>query len=189
MALAIVGGICCYEPVGAAGFEPTTSRTRSKRSFLNYCTLVEERKVARRCDAQTTRSRRLSGLIDEAERSSAPFAAKIGGWSGIGRDSGGDAGELQHVLTQSFSESNRPVTRSAPSAIWSYRPARFNSAIVTRCRVRWSGNPTLFSSRSQSSGAMSEYVTSRLSSHCFRYLLVNDCFAPSNSFGVPSKMI
>jgi hypothetical protein len=26
-------------------------------------------------------------------------------------------------------------------------------------------------------------------SHCFRYLLVNDCFAPSNSFGVPSKII
>ena len=81
-------------------------RTIASRSFLNCCTLVEERKVARRCDAQTTRSRCLSGLIEEAERSSAPFASKIGGGSGIGRDSGGDAGELQHVLTQSRSENN-----------------------------------------------------------------------------------
>src|ERR1700724_3396104 len=31
---------------------------------------------------------------DEVERSSAPFASKIGGGSGLGRDSGGDAGEL-----------------------------------------------------------------------------------------------
>jgi hypothetical protein len=43
-------------------------------------------------------------VIDEAERSSAPFASKIGGGSGIGRDSGSDAGELQHVLTQSCSD-------------------------------------------------------------------------------------
>ena len=43
-------------------------------------------------------------MIDEAERSSAPFASKIGGGSGIGRDSGSDAGELQHVLTQSCSD-------------------------------------------------------------------------------------
>jgi hypothetical protein len=43
-------------------------------------------------------------VIDEAERSSAPFASKIGGGSGIGRDSGGDAGELQPALTQSFSD-------------------------------------------------------------------------------------
>jgi hypothetical protein len=90
--------------LGAAGFEPTTSRTRSKRSFLNYRTLVEERNVGRRCEAQTTPSRRRSALIDEAEPSSAPFASKIGGGSGIGRDSGGDAGELQHVLSQSCSE-------------------------------------------------------------------------------------
>jgi hypothetical protein len=93
--------------VGATEFEPTTSRTRSKRSFLNYCTLVEELNVARRCEAQTTPSRRRSALIDEAERSSAPFALKIGGGSGIGRDSGSDAGELQHVLTQSCSDIDR----------------------------------------------------------------------------------
>jgi hypothetical protein len=36
-------------------------------------------------------------------------------------------------------------------------------AIITRCRVRCSGSPALFSSRSQSSGGMSEYVTSRFS--------------------------
>jgi hypothetical protein len=42
------------QSVGATGFEPTTSRTRSKRSFLNYCTLVEELNVARRSEAQTT---------------------------------------------------------------------------------------------------------------------------------------
>jgi hypothetical protein len=80
------------------------SRTRSKRSFLNDCTLVEERNAARRCEAQTTPSRRWSALIDEVERSSTPFASKIGGRSGIGRHSGGDAGELQHVLTQSCSK-------------------------------------------------------------------------------------
>src|SRR5262247_1467047 len=57
----------------------------------------------------------------------------------------------------------RPVTRSTPSAIRSYRPARFNSAIVTRCRIRCSGSPAFFSSRSQSSAEMSEYVTSRFS--------------------------
>jgi hypothetical protein len=51
---------------GATGFEPTTSRTRSKRSVLNYCTLVEELNVARRCEAQTTPSRRRTALIDEA---------------------------------------------------------------------------------------------------------------------------
>jgi hypothetical protein len=45
-------------------------------------------------------------LIDEAERSEAPFASKIGAKSGIGRDSGGDAGEFQHGLTQSYSENN-----------------------------------------------------------------------------------
>ena len=92
--------------LGAAGFEPTTSRTRSERSFRNCRTLIEERKVARRCDAQTIRSRRLSGLMDEVERSSAPFTSNIGGGSGIGRDPGGDAGELQHVLTESLSEDN-----------------------------------------------------------------------------------
>ena len=90
----------CLKIVGATGFEPTTSRTRSKRSFQNYGTLVEELSVARRCEAQATPSRRRSALIDEAERSSAPFASKIGCGSGIGRDSGSDAGELQHVLTQ-----------------------------------------------------------------------------------------
>jgi hypothetical protein len=90
--------------VRAMGFEPTNSSTRSKRSFLNYCTLVEELNVARRYEAQTTPSRRRSALIDEAERSSAPFALKIGGGSGIGRDSGSDAGELQYVLTQSCSD-------------------------------------------------------------------------------------
>jgi hypothetical protein len=81
-----------------------TSRTRSERSFLNYCTLVEELNVARRCEAQKTPSRHRSALIDEAERSSAPFASKIGGDSGFGRDSRSDAGELQHVLTQSCSD-------------------------------------------------------------------------------------
>jgi hypothetical protein len=55
--------VSAEEKVGAAGFEPTTSRTRSERSFRNCRTLVEERQVARRCDAQTTGSRRLSGLI------------------------------------------------------------------------------------------------------------------------------
>jgi len=54
-----------------------------------------------RGDAQTMESRRLSGLIDKAERSSAPLASKIGAGSGIGRDSGGDTGELKLVQTQS----------------------------------------------------------------------------------------
>src|SRR5262245_43754206 len=57
----------------------------------------------------------------------------------------------------------RPVTRSTPSASRSYRPARCNSAIVTRCPVRCSGNPCLLSPASHSSGGMSEYVTSRFS--------------------------
>ena len=43
-------------------------------------------------------------MLDEAERTSAPVASKIGGGSGIGRDSGSDAGELQHVLPQSCSD-------------------------------------------------------------------------------------
>jgi hypothetical protein len=60
--------------VGATGFEPMTSRTRSKRSFLNYRTLVADLNVTRRCEAQTTPSRCRSAFIDEAERSSAPFA-------------------------------------------------------------------------------------------------------------------
>jgi hypothetical protein len=55
----------------------------------------------------TMGSRRLSGLIDKAERSPAALASKIGGGSGIGRDFGGDAGELQHVLTQSCSDQPR----------------------------------------------------------------------------------
>jgi hypothetical protein len=97
---------CFSFEVGATGFEPTTSRTRSKRSFLAYCTLVEELNVARRCEAQTTPSRRRSALIDEAERSSAPFALKIGGESGIGRYSGSSVGELQHGLTQSCSDTD-----------------------------------------------------------------------------------
>jgi hypothetical protein len=42
--------------VGATGFEPVISRIRSTRSFLNYCTLVEERGAARRCNAQTART-------------------------------------------------------------------------------------------------------------------------------------
>ena len=57
----------------------------------------------------------------------------------------------------------RPVTRSTPSDLRSYRPARFKSAIVTRCRVTYSGNPTLLSSPSQSLGEISKYVTSRSS--------------------------
>jgi hypothetical protein len=43
-------------------------------------------------------------LIDETERSSAPFALKIGGGSGIGRDSDSDVGESQNVLTQRCSD-------------------------------------------------------------------------------------
>jgi hypothetical protein len=41
--------------VGATSFEPVISRTRSKRSFLNYGTLVEERGAAWCRNAQTTR--------------------------------------------------------------------------------------------------------------------------------------
>jgi hypothetical protein len=91
--LATDTGIWRYESVAATGFEPTTSRTRSKRSFLNDCTL-DELNVARSYEAQTTPRRRRSALIDEAVRSSAPFAFKIGCGSGTGRDSGSDAGEL-----------------------------------------------------------------------------------------------
>ena len=46
--------------------------------------------------------------IDQAERSSAPFASKIGGGSGIGWDPGSDAGELQYVLTQSRADIDGP---------------------------------------------------------------------------------
>jgi len=36
----------------------------------------------------------------------ASFASKIGGLSGIGRDSGGDAVGLEHIFTQNCSEDN-----------------------------------------------------------------------------------
>jgi hypothetical protein len=79
--------------VGAAGFEPTTWCTRPERPFQNCLTIIDDREVARRCDAQKTGSRRLAGLKVKAERSSAPLASKIGGGSAIGQDSGGDAGD------------------------------------------------------------------------------------------------
>jgi len=41
-----------------------------------------------------------------AERSSNSFTSRIGGRSGVGRDSGGGAGESQHVSTKSCSKNN-----------------------------------------------------------------------------------
>jgi hypothetical protein len=66
----------------ATGFEPTTSRARSKRWFVKSLTCVEKREVARQCNARTTRSRRFSAFVDDAEHSSAPWSSKIGPWVG-----------------------------------------------------------------------------------------------------------
>jgi hypothetical protein len=93
-----------------------TQASRRNRSDEEWSKNLDQHRGSNRKPprGQTTGSRRLSGLIDKAERSSAPFASKIGGVSGIGRDSGGDAGELQHDLTQSWLRRQTAVEPCGP---------------------------------------------------------------------------
>jgi hypothetical protein len=96
------------------------------RSFQNCLELDDDLEIARRSYAQTTGSRHLSGLIDKAERASAPLASKIGGGSGIGRDSGGDAGELQHVTIRS--SGTVQIVRFGRNMLWRHMKVAFRGA-------------------------------------------------------------